>query len=263
MNPLLLRQVRRATQIHNEDALQALYAELRELARTQGLSAGAKGFLEGAEGFMHRISLSYDDSDRNMELYARSLQQDSEELEAANRELRRVSSIDSLTKLWNRGYWWNRLQDEFNRARRFHSSASLLILDIDHFKKVNDKYGHPVGDVVLCELAELLKKYSRKIDVCARYGGEEFSVVLPSTPEVDAFDYAERIREAVAEQTYMVGDVEINFTVSIGIAGLRDDMADVDSWLVQADNALYEAKRAGRNRTCQAGLAGPESGSGS
>jgi diguanylate cyclase (GGDEF)-like protein len=141
------------------------------------------------------------------------------------------------------------LADEKLKAQRLSQKSALLMLDIDHFKRVNDTYGHPSGDKVICQVTDICRHMSREIDVVARLGGEEFAVFLPGSDSDQAVAVAERIRsrvEAIAVQS--LNGQAIHFTVSLGVAELRPtDVTEVD-WLGRADAALYAAKNSGRNK---------------
>lgn len=159
--------------------------------------------------------------------------------------LKLLSRTDGLTGLYNRRYWQLRAAEEFERSRRQNHPASLIMLDLDHFKKINDQYGHTVGDEVLEALSYQLQINLRSIDILGRYGGEEFAVVLPETDARHARDIAERVRQAVAQDRF--GEQELQCTVSLGIATMSPAMTGFDDWLNAADKALYDAKAAGRN----------------
>jgi len=169
-------------------------------------------------------------------------------LQAANAKLELLSRTDALTRLYNRGYWEECLQREFRRVRRTRHPASLVLLDIDHFKSVNDDHGHQAGDEVIRAVAETLRRTCRSTDVPGRYGGEEFGVILIDTRPESARVFAERLRRQVAEQAVPFEDQEIHFTVSLGIAGADAAAESVEDWLQRADRALYRAKEEGRNR---------------
>src|SRR2546428_2264840 len=151
---------------------------------------------------------------------------------------------DALTDVYNRRYFMIRLEEEFKRHTRFREPLSLVMLDVDHFKEVNDRFGHRAGDEVLRGIAALLLRHSRSFSVVTRYGGDEFAIVLVNTPKDGALTYAERIRSVVAEYEFRHGIV----TVSLGAASLPEDGACGDDLVVAADKALYDAKRLGRNR---------------
>jgi diguanylate cyclase (GGDEF)-like protein len=169
-------------------------------------------------------------------------------LEAANRRLRAASRTDSLTGLYNRGYWDESLQQEFARFRRTPLPCSLVLFDIDHFKHINDSHGHPVGDEVLRHIGRLVNESCRSTDISGRYGGEEFAIILPDTSGENAQIMAEHLRKKVEELRVPNGDEPLSVTISIGISTLFEDTPDPQTWVMQADQALYEAKHAGRNR---------------
>jgi diguanylate cyclase (GGDEF)-like protein len=166
---------------------------------------------------------------------------------------RRLASTDGLTDLCNHRTFQERLLQEVNRANRYNRPLSLLMIDVDHFKLYNDTFGHPQGDLVLQDIARLLKESSRTSDTVARYGGEEFALVLPETDHVSAEKLANRLREQV-EQHHFPGQERMpegTLTVSIGVA-MHTFTGTKEALLRAADAALYTAKRAGRNRVCVA-----------
>lgn len=173
----------------------------------------------------------------------------SQQLELAKEELLSLSRTDRLTKLYNRGYWEERMREEFRRHSRSNSSKCLVMFDIDHFKKINDNYGHFVGDEAIRLVSRLLLENSRDIDICGRYGGEEFAIVLPSTNTAGAWIYCERLRESIANSVLSVKEHRLQFTVSLGIAELNDKISDASAWIVASDTALYQSKEGGRNKT--------------
>lgn len=158
-----------------------------------------------------------------------------------------LAKTDSLTGLYNRGYWDHRLQDEFNRLSRTKQTPALIMLDIDHFKKVNDTYGHDAGDEVIKMLANLLADQLRATDIIGRLGGEEFSVILIDTEVGPAEMLANRLRKAIEETTIYVDDHEINITSSFGVTELSDQFEDTKHWFKTVDLALYDSKAANRN----------------
>jgi diguanylate cyclase (GGDEF)-like protein len=160
-----------------------------------------------------------------------------------------MAVTDVLTGLHNRRWLDGRLQEEVQRSQRFDKSLSVLMLDIDHFKRINDQYGHPAGDAVLKHLAEVVVSQLREVDLATRYGGEEFVVMLPETDDAAAMHGAERIRRAVAGASFTLPDgSEISMTVSIGVASYPGSAAGAEELIAHADQALYLAKQAGRNR---------------
>ena len=160
-------------------------------------------------------------------------------------ELEEVSRIDGLSQLNNRQFWEASVFTEYERHRRSGSPLSLIMIDIDHFKQVNDAYGHVAGDQVIRDLSELLAESAREADVVGRYGGEEFGLLLPDTDIKGATQFAERLRISV--QTLMVKPYEIRCTISLGVAEADAEVKKYRQLIERADKALYLAKRSGRN----------------
>lgn len=171
-------------------------------------------------------------------------------LRASRKGLERLSVTDSLTGLSNRRRMLEILNTEVMRSRRHKHALSLVMIDVDHFKKYNDTYGHPAGDRVLMQVAEIIRETLRNGDQAARYGGEEFLVVLPETERTGAVDVANRLRTRLAEQRFGSDDVAI--TLSAGTASFPADGETSEEVVAAADAALYEAKREGRNRVVAA-----------
>jgi diguanylate cyclase (GGDEF)-like protein len=172
---------------------------------------------------------------------------DAVELEAACASYA-LTVRDPLTGIYNRRYLQDRLSSEFAYCRRHSTPLSLMLLDIDHFKRINDQHGHSVGDEALRALANALAELTRQEDVLARYGGEEFALIVRGIDRQKTLALAERIRSAVAEQRVPVANDLVTFTVSVGIAHSENgDGGDVRALLETADRALYAAKEAGRN----------------
>jgi diguanylate cyclase (GGDEF)-like protein len=165
--------------------------------------------------------------------------------------LERLACIDGLTGLNNRRHFLALAQMEWSRFLRYGRPLSLLMVDIDLFKSVNDTYGHDAGDEVLKALAEILQQRKRGSDVAGRLGGEEFAIVLPEAQLESAVAAAERLRQLMADCVIAVAGRRIGVTVSIGASMARPEMASFDELLKEADIALYEAKRSGRNRVCR------------
>jgi diguanylate cyclase (GGDEF)-like protein len=169
-------------------------------------------------------------------------------MQSLNSQLEMISRVDGLTGLYNRSFWEEQFVMEYKRDKRSESPSALVMLDIDHFKKVNDTYGHPAGDEVIKALAAIIKKATRETDISGRYGGEEFAIILPDTPVANVEFVAERIRRLVEKSTVVYDEINITFTISIGIAGFKHTHKDSTHWLDAADKALYQAKDSGRNR---------------
>jgi diguanylate cyclase (GGDEF)-like protein len=170
-----------------------------------------------------------------------------ETLRLANLRLREMSHTDELTEVGNRRNFDIRLREEISRSTRFGHTFTLLMIDIDAFKRFNDEFGHPKGDAVLRALGALMRSVSREGDVPCRVGGEEFAFVLPETGKVDGLVFAERFRRRVESSTMVSGGVG-PITVSVGLAAFPADGSTPDEIVWAADEALYESKRGGRNR---------------
>lgn len=168
-------------------------------------------------------------------------------------ELRRLATRDELTSLLNRREFDRILAQEQERARRFGHALALVMVDIDHFKSVNDRYGHQVGDVVLREVATRIKAQIRNVDFAARLGGEEFGIILIQSDGPGAEIFAERMRHAVQASPVPTQTIGVPVTISLGVAALPIDASNATELVAAADRALYAAKGAGRNRVVRAG----------
>lgn len=175
----------------------------------------------------------------------------SRQLQAANAQLGYLSRTDALTGLNNRGAWEASLRSEHARSRRTGENSTLVMFDIDHFKKINDSYGHPAGDQVIRETSSVLMETMRETDIAGRYGGEEFAVILVDTAIENAMIFAERLRERIAALKVRHEEHEIRFTISIGLAALDATRDSPEAWIKKSDKGLYKAKESGRNRTCR------------
>ncbi|WP_085812051.1 diguanylate cyclase [Geoanaerobacter pelophilus] len=209
-------------------------------SKIKGLEQGASDYLTkpfDAGELVARVKV---------QLKIKSLQ---DELKKANEQLKRLTNIDHLTNLFNRRYLSEILESEFFRARRNRENLSLVIIDIDYFKNVNDTYGHQNGDVVLASVAGLAQQMLRAYDSAARYGGEEFVLILPGTPLQGGEMVAERLRQSVLEFAFPHPMEDLTLTISAGVAAYPSPLVEnIDSLFRQADEALYRAKQAGRNR---------------
>jgi diguanylate cyclase (GGDEF)-like protein len=164
-----------------------------------------------------------------------------------NARLYRLSITDQLTKAFNRQYLYQRLPEEVERCRRYGDPLSVALVDIDHFKRFNDSFGHPAGDFVLKEVVRLAQDQIRDVDALVRFGGEEFLILLPNTPLTGAQVTAERFRKAVAAAEFPWSDRRLQVTISVGVATLGEDAPTDEALLKKADASLYRAKSAGRN----------------
>jgi two-component system, cell cycle response regulator len=170
------------------------------------------------------------------------------DLIAENQNLSHKSLTDSLTQVYNRSFLDSRLVQEVSKSKRYENKLCAMMLDIDFFKKVNDTYGHPVGDEVLKTVAHYLKTSLRSSDLIARYGGEEFFILMPNTQTHEASNLAERLREKVSTIQVSEANPEMRITVSIGLADFHKVTESADQFLSECDKALYTAKQNGRNR---------------
>ncbi len=188
------------------------------------------------------------DSDGNAFLSFGTAQDVTENFEL-KMKLEKLALHDALTGLYNRGNFDERLQDEMNRTLRYGTHVSILMLDIDLFKKVNDTYGHQAGDAVLKSIADTISNSIRKNDYPARYGGEEFSVILPETDQPEAIELAERIRVAIEHKEFRISQRDtIHLTISIGVGSSSERIISPELLIQAADGALYNAKENGRNQ---------------
>jgi len=170
------------------------------------------------------------------------------DLVQANKELAILSQTDGLTQLFNRTHWENCLAAEYKRWVRSQNPSCLVMIDIDNFKDVNDTYGHVVGDEVIRHISKLIRHHVRETDVSGRYGGEEFAILLADTALDNGKVFAERLREEVAESTVKYNDIDLKYTVSIGIAEIETSIDSYEVWIKYADVALYQSKKDGKNK---------------
>lgn len=206
--------------------------------------------MQDANDELTRLNYSYEQLVLELTQAKRNAEQLAIELKKANDSLRDLAVRDSLTGLYNHRYFQDALSREVAVAKRYNHQLSLLLLDIDFFKKINDTYGHPMGDYVLQEISTLLVKLVRNCDIVARYGGEEFAVILPQTGTTGAKVLAHRLRRGVEQHLIRQGDLHVQVTVSIGLASteiLHSDFSG-STLITQCDDALYLAKHNGRNR---------------
>jgi diguanylate cyclase (GGDEF)-like protein len=165
-------------------------------------------------------------------------------------EMRSLASYDSLTGLPSRHAFFDNANNYVSLAQREHKTFSVMIIDLDHFKSINDRYGHPAGDAVLKLFADVVNSVARRSDIMGRLGGEEFAIVLPSTNTSEALEFSERLHHAINQAVLKYNGSAIRYTASIGLSEFDTDSADgIDDLLARADLALYQAKQSGRNQT--------------
>ncbi len=216
--------------VFNEDVLGTLFLRSRR---------AEEGFTKKEISLCQILANASYHAIKNAKLY--------EEINREKERLREMAITDQLTELFNHNYFYKRLEEEFERSVRYETDLSIIMMDIDNFKKINDLYGHRSGDKVLKEVAMMIKRSVRKIDFVARYGGEEFSVIMPHTPLKGALLEAERLRKLIEEHSY-AGLLKENITVSMGVAAYPTmGIMNAGDLVNMADNALYEAKVAGKN----------------
>lgn len=175
------------------------------------------------------------------------------ELESMNGRLRQLSKTDFLTQLFNRGHWEENLIQEFRRLKRYNHKSSLLMCDIDHFKRINDTYGHAAGDAVIQAVADAVRNNLRSTDIAGRYGGEEYAILLVDTDEAQAKVLAERLRQSVEALQINYNGQLLKVTLSLGLAQYNATMTEHRQWIEAADKGLYQSKANGRNQlTCYA-----------
>lgn len=204
--------------------------------------------LESQAAYLASLAESADENARRAEQAKQQLEREIAERRQLEAQLRRMATTDSLTGTLNRAQFMAQGERELERARQLDKGLAVLMLDIDHFKSINDHYGHHAGDLALKHFVAQLQTGVRGLDFLGRLGGEEFAVVLPGVSAMIALQVAERLRSRVAAAPLMYGDQTISITVSIGVAMAREADGTLDQVLARADAALYAAKDAGRNR---------------
>lgn len=214
----------------------------------QSLEEGVEKLGKG--DLSHRIALASGDEFSHL---AETFNLMATKLEQSQKDLYRLATLDGLTEVYNRREFNRWLRVEVEKSQRNTDQVSLIMVDIDHFKQLNDTFGHQAGDLALCEVAQLLQREVRPGDIVCRYGGEEFAVILPKTNSEDSVAIADRIRLAIAEETVILPSLQqVEMTASLGVATFPADAQTKEHLIKQADQALYGAKTSGRNRVHQA-----------
>ena len=177
------------------------------------------------------------------------------ELDLAQTRLALLSVTDDLTGVYNRRYFMERLQYELARAQRYGQVFSVLMIDMDNFKHINDQYGHPAGDEILKMVARVCRRESRQVDVLTRWGGDEFGYLAPGLGPEEAVQFADRVREMIGSSRLLYRTVELQITVSVGVITWCREVKDREKLIFLMDEALYAAKRGGKNKTLVANVA--------
>lgn len=228
-----------------EKTSQKLSASLKEARNLEPDSI--PGWLGSALEEVGQIELLSRNLGRNLKKRGEGLL----EIMATLETVKNLALTDELTKMPNRRAWDNRLAEEFSRFKRYHRPCGLLLIDLDDFKKINDTYGHLIGDKALQEVAKLIKGGLRNNDFAARYGGEEFTVLLPETDLVASAIVAERLRRDLDQTCFTVRGLPTDITASFGVSQFHHDDEEPEEAFERADQALYLAKSRGKNRVCR------------
>ena len=228
---------------HSEIKVEGEKATIKDLGSTNGTFVNNKRIVKHVLEDGDKIQIS------SSTVFKFILSDESEKV--FHDELYRMGVMDPVTNIYNKRYFTERLKQEFSFAKRNKTELSLMMIDLDFFKKINDTYGHLAGDFVLGKLSEVFSSMTRDEDIVARYGGEEFVVILPGSGEEGAVICAERIREKIAKMPFIFEGDEINITVSIGIATLDENslFGSYEDFIDAADTCLYRSKKSGRNCT--------------
>ena len=231
-------------------AIRQLRSE-RERERLALLSGSTRGqALRALQSETQTRTKDLSRANRELRRAVREIAEKNRALTTLNESLRIQSTTDPLTGLYNRREFLNRIRTEWGRFRRYGRPLGMIMLDIDHFKRINDTYGHECGDVVLRSLGRLIAQHKRAQDLCCRYGGEEFVVLLTETTLDAAFHVAEEMRRRIGSHPFEYDDQPIQVRVSLGVSGAAEqNPADVEAFINLADKAMYRAKREGRDRT--------------
>ncbi|MAZ87069.1 MAG: diguanylate cyclase response regulator [Cellvibrionaceae bacterium] len=176
------------------------------------------------------------------------LRENQRELQALNKRLSKLASLDPLTEAYNRRHFLELGNTEFAKAQRFHRPLSVIMLDVDKFKAINDTYGHPTGDAALKQLTQLCQNAGRSSEIVGRFGGEEFVLCCPDTDQTGAMALAERLRTSIEESTLDYDGSTLNYTASMGVTSIQEDDKSLNDMLRRADQLLYYSKENGRNR---------------
>jgi len=227
---------------------QTRYRIRKALRNGKGIRVELMKYTKDGRGVWMDVNLiPLKDDAGNIKCFA-SIERDLTRYKKMERQLAQMALFDDLTGSLSRAAFFQQAEKEFARARRYHRPLTTLMIDIDHFKRVNDEYGHAAGDQVLVIFAEAVQEMIRTTDFMGRVGGEEFAILMPDTPMNAACHLAERIRERINKYPYLARDMLIEITASLGVAELQTSDENFQALLQRADDALYSAKQGGRNR---------------
>ncbi len=204
---------------------------------------------DGKETWVSSTKMPFYDRDGRL-IGVFGISRDITERKLLEEKLQRQTKVDGLTGLWNRNTFMATGEREIERARRYNQQLSLMMLDIDHFKPINDTYGHAAGDSALRQVSSTIRENLRSVDLPGRLGGEEFGALLPDTGIGGAEKHAERLCRTISGKSFQVRGTKIHLSVSIGVVGYREGIKSFDDLLRLADNAMYRAKVNGRNCVC-------------
>lgn len=226
-----------------------IYKEhLEDLRRQNDLVKNSLTLLGAGAALSLGVTATIAISNRRLKVEILKRTQAEEKIHQLNLNLEQLAMTDELTQLANRRAFFNRADEELRRSSRYKHPLSFMMIDIDHFKNINDTYGHDAGDEALSSVAKMLTNNIRDIDFLARFGGEEFVVMMPETNLTSAVELAERLRLSVESTPCLIKEIETRFTVSIGVASMHEDIQDINLLIKDADTAMYKAKEQGRNR---------------
>jgi len=243
-------EVRFVNDLSKYDMIYSPYFKKEEIKSVIAIPIKVENYIAAIYYFMHDAPLNF--SDEKLKYLKHLGQEIGITLSNAkiHNELKQLAFVDNLTRVFNRNYWSQRLHEEIKRSDRNHTPLTLVIFDIDNFKKCNDQFGHISGDEVLRKVAGIIKENSREVDYVGRYGGEEFGLILPNLTEEVAFKVTERIREQVEAAEFIKKEYQkINVTLSAGIAVYPQDAKNENNLIDAADKAMYLSKKRGKNKT--------------
>jgi diguanylate cyclase (GGDEF)-like protein len=255
MSGLEMTKALRETEIGRRTYVIVLTSREEDDSVVAGLEAGANDYV--TKPFNPRILLARVQAGDRVIALQRQVDADKlidrkrvAQVSLLTRKYRAVTYEDTLTGLRNRRFAMEELQRAWTASNRSGRKVSLVMIDIDHFKRVNDEHGHQTGDAVLCATADVLREKCRRSDTVCRFGGEEFLVIIPNGAPDEAVGCAERLRASVEAKRVQSGTFDGNVTISLGVAERTDEMQGIDDLIAAADQAVYQAKAQGRNRAC-------------